>query len=159
MPDTMSLLNSVGVNTALYPPCFLAFQTSGTAVASGFGGAAMALGTPSLDSYGGWASGTPSRYTPTAPGWYLFVGGVQWPVNTTGCRVSQLQKNGSTSGSFANSMNALSTSSYFPSQQAIGMYLMNGTTDYVEVWGYQDSGSSLTSQIGGTYMIAARAHL
>jgi len=159
MPDSMSILNSVGVNTALYQPIFFASQASPQSVATGFGGQSFNLGTPAIDTYGGWSGGTPSRYTPTTPGWYSLIGSVQWPVNASGCRVASVLKNGTSVGGFSNTMNALSTASYFPTHQITGLFQMNGTTDYVEVWGYQDSGGSLTTVTGGTYLIVTRIHL
>lgn len=158
MANTLELLNAVGVNQALSPPIFSAYQSVGQNIATGFGGLAATLGTPEIDSYGGWSAGTPTRYTAQVPGWYLFIGGFSFPVNSVGTRNAQIQKNGSTVRSIGTCTNALSTTSFNLNMQALGLFLMNGTTDYVEMWGYQDSGSTLTTVASNTFLMGLKIH-
>lgn len=158
MANTLELLNAVGVNQALSPPIFSAFQTVGQSITSGFTGLAISLGTPEIDTYGGWSAGSPSRYTAQVPGWYLFIGGFGYPTNSTNVRVAQLQKNGSPTRSISTGTNALSDNNFNLAMQAVGFFQMNGTTDYVEMWGYQDSGSTLTTIPNLSYLMALKIH-
>jgi hypothetical protein len=158
MADTLALLNAVGVNAALAPPAFLAFQSAAQSVPTGFAGLNMTLATPSFDTYGGWSSGSPTRYTAQVPGTYLFIGGVSFATNTSGNRLAQLQKNGSTSGAFATASPALNTANFNAELQAIAFFVMNGTTDYVEIWGYQDSGGALNTVASSTFLAALKIH-
>lgn len=84
---------------------------------------------------------TSSRFTPTIAGYYQI--NASWSVNTTGETVIAVYKNGSVFRYlFDINMTALYTQT-----GTILMYL-NGSTDYVEIYAYQASGSSKTPTTG-----------
>lgn len=93
----------------------------------------VTLDTEEFDTNNNFAS---SRFTPTVPGYYQINGQVYGYGTTTATVIAVLYKNGSAYvyGSFAaanSSTNAVSTVST--------VVYMNGTTDYIELWGYVDA--------------------
>jgi hypothetical protein len=85
-----------------------------------------------------------SRFTPLVAGFYLIQGAVDFEANVTGM-FAAIYFNGSI---------ASLGSSGIRSSQVSDLIYMNGTTDYVELYAYQASGSSknLTSNTTGTYL-------
>lgn len=100
--------------------------------------------TPTYDSYGGYAAGTPTRYTPTAAGWYLAIGNVAFATNATGSRDVQIAKNGAVAVNHVSS--AASPTAGFNSAVGITSLIQcNGTTDYFELQADQASGGNLNT--------------
>jgi hypothetical protein len=85
-----------------------------------------------------------SRFTPLVAGFYLIQGAVDFGANVTSM-FAAIYFNGSIA-SFGSSGDR--------SSQVSDLIYMNGTTDYVELYAYQISGSSknLTSSANGTYL-------
>jgi hypothetical protein len=85
-----------------------------------------------------------SRFTPLVAGFYLIQGSVDFEANVTSM-FAAIYFNGSI---------ASLGSSAIRSSQVSDLIYMNGTTDYVELYAYQISGSSknLTSNTTGTYL-------
>jgi hypothetical protein len=158
MAASLELLNAAQAAQLASPPVFQAFQASNQSVPTGFTGLAATLGTPAIDSYSGWSSGSPTRYTPQISGWYLVIGQFAFAVNTTGTRLLQVQKNGSGTSSPA-ATGSTPSSSYNAVLNASGLYFLNGTTDYIECWGFQDSGGALNSVATATSLTALRIHV
>jgi hypothetical protein len=134
--------------TAATAPSFLVNNGSSTQTVSANTYTKMTLGTVSFDTISGWSTGN-SRYTPTVAGYYILSGSV-WcgPGGPTVCTIS-VYKNGSlfASGSQSN------TSFTFDAVVATIVYL-NGTSDYVELWGYT-SGTALGNAATNTYFNGA----
>lgn len=65
---------------------FTALRASGQSISSGTETAANAISwdTPQLDSLGGWSSASPTRWTCTVAGWYVFDGAVGFNTPSTG---------------------------------------------------------------------------
>jgi hypothetical protein len=124
-------------------PVFYGYQTSTQSIAdSTF--TAITIDTEVLDPDGGHSNTTnPSRYTPQVPGTYLVFGTTAWGSNGTGYRRSRIQLNGSNVKSAA-----ASTANNQPVTAAVtatGIVTCNGTSDYIEVWGAQDSTITLNT--------------
>lgn len=108
--------------------------------------ATIPMDTQDFGSGGGWAvSPNPTRYTPTVAGIYLVLGGIGYAANTTGIRTAQFGKNGTSipgtqgkimpvTGGIATGVAARAT-----------LVSMNGTTDYLELIGFQNSGADLNT--------------
>jgi hypothetical protein len=121
-------------------PAFAAYQS----VAQSFPNASttkVTLNAEEFDTANAFDAVTNSRFQPTVPGYYQFSAGVA--VATTPTTVIAMlfkngtewrrgvQNNGNTSGSHVS-----------------GLLFLNGTTDYVELWGYQSAGAAQNLAVG-----------
>ncbi|WP_329564656.1 hypothetical protein [Kitasatospora sp. NBC_01266] len=154
-----ALLNAqlyTGLTFLLGPPVALYQQTTAQSLASG-GIPAITWPTPTIDSYGGYNAANSTRYTPQQAGWYLFLASVSYAANATGGRVCNITKNG---GAAASGQGAAgnATSSYNTTMAAWALVYCNGTTDYVETYASQNSGSALNTIVGVTQFMALFVH-
>lgn len=91
---------------------------------------------------------TNTRLRPNTKGMYLAYCSLAFPGNATGQRMAKLNLNGITNlsrhqiGAAGATQIALNTHTVYP---------FNGTTDYVEMYYFQDSGGSLTNPGVGNY--------
>lgn len=102
----------------------------------------------------GWHSTTSntSRITPTVAGWIEVIAFIHFAGNTTGRRAAVLKLN---AGSPNYGEIKAATSASGVSSSVTRQYEVNGTTDYVEVFGFQDSGGALnTADTTNTYVAA-----
>jgi hypothetical protein len=149
--DTISvtLLNAIrdALNWSQQPPVFMGYGTTSQSVGN-TGWAGLSLGASVVDSYSGHSTTTnPSRYTcqTGAAGWYL-GSGVYAPVaNSTGFRAARLQVNGSPVIGGAAYLINNSTVEMGAVTPTVPFYLNVG--DYVEVAGWQNTGSSLGTSL------------
>lgn len=107
------------------------------------------MNSVTVDTNSWFDSSTNYRYTPLWAGKYLVVAAVYVSGSTlAGGRIScAIYKNGSTTGenqTFVPS-NGITTLA-----QAAGIVQMNGSTDYIEIYGRSANGSSLAFANGGT---------
>lgn len=121
----------------LPPYCKLTRPGSAAGVATG--GAVIPWDTEVKDA-SGWHTGSANAITPLTAGIINFKAQVHWSVNATGRRGVGIRINGGTvyygniiPGSSAGNLGV------FVDQEIA----MNGSTDYAEVFAYQDSGGSL----------------
>ncbi|RKN61855.1 hypothetical protein D7231_31780 [Streptomyces klenkii] len=114
---------------------------------------ALSWDNVSVDVLGGWAIGNPTRFTPTIAGWYQLAGaasfnastggtvrGVSWLVNGS-LPVAATARDHATTAIANTSLTAMART--LPVQ-------LNGSTDYVELAPFQDSGSALDTATGST---------
>ena len=131
----VATFTSTGMVTNVGAPSFYAYaSTNQTGVSSGTW-TKVTLGSESLDSNNNFAS---SRFTPTVAGWYFFNASIYCATSTnmTNARLSFYQNGGQvlTGPIFYNA----STDQIV---NGSGMYYMNGTTDYMELYGIINGGS------------------
>jgi hypothetical protein len=121
-------------------PAFRGFANSTTTISNNAFTKVNLLGE-SFDTGSYFSS---SRFTPLVAGFYLIQGAVDFQANVTSM-FAAIYFNGSIA-SFGSSGDR--------SSQVSDLIYMNGTTDYVELYAYQASGSSknLTSNAIGTYL-------
>lgn len=125
-------------------PVFSGYQATAQSVATGTW-TAFTIDTELVDTDGGHSTVTnTSRYTATVPGLYLAIGTSGWASNTTGFRRVRLTLNG------VAILGAGAASDAFATSGVLGhctstFVTLNGTTDYVEVQGYQSSGGALNT--------------
>lgn len=97
----------------------------------------------------GWHSNVSntSRVVPSIAGWYMCWGQVAWTANTTGDRNAKFRKNGAAlDGAPYGSAAALNGAAYLHGTSfAMAVIFCNGTTDYIELWGAQNSGGALST--------------
>ena len=120
-------------------------QTVAQNIAGDTTNVAITFQSVELDLLAGYAAGTPSRYTPTVPGWYAVTGGVSFSTNATGYRAGCARKNGAVvTGSSA--IVGPSGSNTVVALRETPVYC-NGTTDYLEVGGFQSSGAIIATNL------------
>lgn len=81
-----------------------------------------------------------TRITPNRAGRYLVIGNPAFAANATGDRRAYITKNGATSSVWARAIANGANSITVP---VTGVHDMNGTTDYLELQGFQSSGGAL----------------
>jgi hypothetical protein len=132
-------------------PAFSAYQSSGQSINSGTF-TKVQLQTEEFDTSSAFDSTTNYRFTPQVAGYYQVSGNVGYSF-TTGQNVITIYKNGSRfkdgnfgAGGTDGTQSTVSTLIY-----------LNGSTDYIELWSYQNTGTakSLTIGAGFTYFQAA----
>ncbi len=156
MAATLELLNAATLAIETNPPLLIVSQSSTQPLSSG-GFSAITWPSPTNDTYSGWSSGAPTRYTPNVSGIYLVIGSIGFAPNATGGRTAQLCKNGV--GNVVNQSSVgNSGASYNTVVQVTSFISCNGTTDYFELYSDQNSGSSLSSVVGNTSLAVVLIH-
>ena len=147
---TSSVFNTVGVaglGFALNVPVFSGYQAASQSVTNTTP-TAVTLDSENADTYGGHSTSTnPSRYIGQAPGYYACVGTSVFASNSVGGRISFIYKNGVIVPGAFGSVGA--ASNLYAGATAFGIPYLNGTTDYVELWTYQSSGSGISTTVTG----------
>lgn len=124
-------------------PAFSAYQSSSQTLSSSTF-AKLQFQTEEFDTANCFDNVTNYRFTPNVPGYYQFSGGFQILTSNTNIVVS-LYKNGSGFKQFVNS-----STGYVASYGSALVY-MNGTTDYVELYGLVGTGQGLQASATLTY--------
>jgi hypothetical protein len=137
---TVMTITSTGVTTQVGAPAFSAYASATTSIPQGTS-AKIAFATEVFDTNSNFAS---SRFTPTVAGYYQINACITFPsfTNTsTGELLSVIYKNG-TDYAYGSGFSVASANHYIMSNVSTVVYF-NGTTDYVEIYGYNSTGSSL----------------
>jgi hypothetical protein len=122
-------------------PAFSAYAGSATSLATG-GATKVLFDTKIFDTNNNFAS---SRFTPTVAGYYQFSTTVGFAAYQTTETILAFYKNGSLYRFYNDHVpNRLY---YFGASDLI---YCNGTTDYIEVYAYQYSGSAVNTATGST---------
>ena len=123
-------------------PAFSAIITSGSQSISPNTYTKVQLGTELFDTNSNFDSTTNYRFTPTIAGYYQINAcvGISWNSATTTGGLGLLYKNGSAfyNSSFRND----SSNPMYGSCNISTLVYMNGTTDYLELFGYAVGGTS-----------------
>lgn len=131
------------------------YNGSTQSIATGGGGDLLTFGSEYSDAYGWHDAGLPERITPAYPGWYHIVGNVSFATNATGLRLLTIQVN-SPGAANVTAAQAPATASCPVSLNVSTVVYLNGTTDYVTMLAYQNSGAALNTSIitSATYFTA-----
>lgn len=122
----------------------IADTAAGNAAAAG----ALSWETIEQDDLGGWASGSPTRYTVQTAGWYELSGGIGFASNATGSRTCAWAVNGTiVDGCHAQRLSANAATTHH--QNAVTRTVDLAVGDYVELWAGQSSGAALNTTTGG----------
>lgn len=158
---TAAMLNAqlyTGLTFLLGPPVAVYVQSTAQSLGSS-SFTTVTWPAPSVDTYGGYSSANPTRYTPQQAGYYVAVGQIGWVPNATGGRSTTLSKDGAGAGAgFCQSSVGNAGSGFNSVVQALGMAYFNGSTDYFEVISNQSSGSALNSVPGSTSLFVFFVH-
>ena len=125
-------------------PAFSAYQSSTQTALSGSTFTKVQFQTKEYDTNSNFDAVTNYRFTPTVAGYYQFNAGVSLG-NTSGGAIASIYKNGSEfrRGCISAVASGIQCDSVVSSQ----MY-MNGSTDYVEIYAYQNSGTTALINAG-----------
>ncbi|MCY0917064.1 hypothetical protein OS965_02585 [Streptomyces sp. H27-G5] len=138
---------------ALGVPVFRGYQSSAQSCATGTW-VSIAIDTETLDSDGGHSTVTNnSRYTPTVAGTYLAIGTVAFAASGSSQRATRLTMNGSPSVGAAE---ASAAGGSWWCGSGIELFACNGTTDYIELQGRQDSGGTISTYVGTEFNCALK---
>ena len=149
-----------GTNTATLPaatgtvmvsgnmPAFRAYASGGQSVGnSSF--TKITLNNETFDTNNNFDSTTNYRFTPTVAGYYQINGQVFFTGSALGYVQLSIYKNGTAYSYGGGTPN----NTYIGGQVTISdVVYFNGSTDYVELFGWQNSGGSLTTFTSGNYM-------
>lgn len=118
-----------------------AFSAYGTALQSATSGVfvKIAFNTEDFDTNNNYDSTTNYRFTPTIAGYYQINASITGAASASSGVFCGIYKNGSRfiDGTY------FPNSSIGPYSTASGLVYLNGTTDYVEIYGYQSTGGAL----------------
>jgi hypothetical protein len=132
---TIATISSTGITTQVGAPAFSAYQSSAQTLSNATF-TKMLFQTEEFDTNSNFASST---FTPTVAGYYQISTFIYFG-NAVGNNITSIYKNG---GNYKRLNNSPSTAAAGSSGGSCLVYC-NGTTDYIEVYGYQTQGSNLT---------------
>lgn len=140
------MTNAVNVAALGSGPAFSVSSNSGTSVNTGTF-TKVALQSENFDTNNCFDSVTNYRFTPNVAGYYQINGEVGLGVATYPC-LACIYKNGS--NYLYGSIGAFQASAINTQSNVQAVIYLNGSTDYVELWIYQTSSSTQTTQTGAT---------
>lgn len=126
-------------------PAFSAYQSSAQTISNSVW-TKIQFQTEFFDTNNNFDNVTNYRFTPTVAGYYQINAAVCYPLSSS-WSTSNVRKNGS---GFIYGTNVNGSPNGQTSTASAVVY-MNGSTDYLEVYSYQGSGSSQTLNAGGEY--------
>jgi hypothetical protein len=139
--------NGVALPNGGVAPAFSAYQSSAQTL-SATTTTKLQFQTKEFDTNNNFDNVTNFRFTPTVAGYYQVSGGWQITV-TPQWMTTYIYKNGSSFKIIFNSYNA-NTNGGFGSC----LVYMNGSTDYIEMWGSCSAGATLNNSVQTTYFQA-----
>jgi hypothetical protein len=90
---------------------------------------------------GGYYDATTNyRFTPQVAGYYQVNASINYPTFGSSYVLCAIYKNGS-----ATPLNGQTSNGIYPSPSVSGIIYLNGSTDYIEIYGYQNTGGTLTT--------------
>jgi len=150
MAISQIIQNSVATNVAGTGPAFSAYQNSATTLATSTY-TKIAFQVKEFDTANAYDNTTNYRFQPTVAGYYQVNAGMQISSGTSNETLLTLYKNGS---SYKYGTDLIGTTIYGITISAL-VYL-NGSTDYIEIFGYNGAVSRSTVPFSqGTYFQAA----
>lgn len=146
------ILTAADLNSATDPPLVFAYQIVTQSLANTTW-TAITMTAEVIDTISGHSLVTnTSRYTPNVAGTYEVYGQVAFAINATGDRGAQFRKNGSTTdGLQYGAARAMSGGNFAGIAVSSGVVNLNGTTDYVELYAFQDSGGTISTSYGAGF--------
>ena len=127
-------------------PAFSVSQTSGQSFPNSTFTKVVWNSTKNFDTASCFDAVTNHRFTPNVAGYYQLNGNISFAGASVGASQINIYKNGVAVAGGSGIMN----NTQIGGQVAIASLIyLNGTTDYVELWGWQNSGGSLALQTGG----------
>jgi hypothetical protein len=150
---TVATFNSSGVNAGIQvaanaAPAFSAYQSSAQTLSSSTF-TKIQFQTKEFDTNSNFDNVTNYRFTPTVAGYYQISGGFQVSSSATPVRLA-IYKNGSVFKYLG-----ITDSSSLSGIYSSALIYLNGSTDYIELYGYVGTGQALLSNSTSTYFQAS----
>lgn len=136
----------LGANVAGNGPAFSAY-TGTTTTLSAATWTKIVYDTEEYDTNSNFAT---SRFTPTVAGYYLVIASVLWNTTSLGERVVAIYKNGASYKWSSDIQNIANINNCFSC-----IVYLNGTTDYIEVYGYSSNGLTTSTSSNQHYFQAS----
>jgi hypothetical protein len=127
-------------------PAFSVSQTSGQSFPNTTFTKVIWDTTKNFDTNNCFDAVTNERFTPTVAGYYQLNGNLSFAGASVGASQINIYKNGV---AVASGSGILNNTQIGGAVSISALIFLNGTTDYVELWGWQNSGGSLALQTGG----------
>jgi len=108
--------------------------------------AKLQVNTETYDTASAYDSATNFRFTPQVAGYYQVNARLTFPTAASGAAILSIYKNG---GEHIRGGQAALNSAQFTGLTVSVLVYMNGSTDYIELFGFQNSGGSLTVSNAG----------
>lgn len=145
-------LTASALNAVTDPPLLFAYQIVTQSLLNSTW-TAVTMTAEVVDTISGHSLVTnTSRYTPNVSGTYEVYGQVAFAINATGDRGAQFRKNGAvTDGLQYGAARAMSGGNFAGIAVTSGMVNLNGSTDYIEVYAFQDSGGTISTSYGAGF--------
>lgn len=134
----------IAANVAGKGPAFSAYVATGVSMVNSTP-TKIIFQTEEFDTNSNYDN-TTGRFTPTVAGYYMVVGIIGAPVSASPYFNALIYKNGA-----AYASSPLSATNGIYVNQVSALVYCNGSTDYIEVYGSQSSGGTVTSATGTTY--------
>lgn len=152
LPDATIQQADLASNVAGNGPAFSAYQNATTTVSSSTS-TKIAFQLKEFDTANAFDSTTNYRFTPQVAGYYQVNGSVNFAPLALGFRFINIFKNGS---NIKTGQNIAGAGTNYTQITVSAIVYLNGSTDYIELYGNQNSGSSLaTSGNSDVYFQAA----
>jgi hypothetical protein len=146
LPANTGTVITTGSTFAGTGPAFSAYA-SGTQSITTVSFTKIQINTELFDTNSNFDPTTNYRFTPTVAGYYQVNGAVLISIGATGVVTASIYKNGSLAA-IGNS----TASDSFNAYSAISTLLyLNGSTDYIELYGYHNAGTSKSTVAGLPY--------
>lgn len=143
----------LAANVAGNGPAFSAYQNAATTINTSTT-TKIALQLEEFDTANAFDSTTNYRFMPQVAGYYQVNGCINFAPSAVGFRFIYIYKNGS---NFKSGQNIVGGAVNFTQITISAIVYLNGSTDYIELYGNQNSGGSLAT--GGTSDIYFQAAL
>jgi hypothetical protein len=141
LPDAIITQPELAANVVGNGPAFSAYQNATTTINNSTA-TKIALQLEEFDTASAFDSTTNYRFTPQVAGYYQVNGTVNFAASATGFRFINIYKNGS---SVKSGQNSVGGSINFTQIVVSALVYLNGSTDYIELYGNQNSGGALAT--------------
>lgn len=153
LPDSNgTIVTSATAGVPINGPAFSAYQNAITTINNSTS-TKIALQLEEFDTASAFDSTTNYRFTPQVAGYYQVNGAVNFAPSGVGFRFINIYKNGS---NIKSGQNLVGGAINYTQITVAAIVYLNGSTDYIELYGNQNSGGALaTSGTSDVYFQAA----
>jgi hypothetical protein len=137
--------NGVNLPMGGVAPAFSAYANASQTI-NNVSATKIQFNTKEFDTNNNFDNVTNYRFTPTVAGYYQVTSQVNYVAGLISNAIIWIYKNGS---AFKRGNRSYSGGTTFAGINISSLVYMNGSTDYIEIYTYQDSGSSLGTEVVG----------